>query len=345
MRRYFVFCALSLLALANLASGQTGNLKLILEGPFLVCENNGTHSLTILMPNLQGTHYPAGFTDGADEPILITGSGVNSGQYPDYTDNVQSTLGLQWADSTHTYGAMGRVPSTLPKATSGSGAFLYREHGYCGNLSADLQSFQLTVPAPDQIWVQNPTKELVFVIKHPDPGGTNRWYGGECSSKKDNGCQYATRLILFYSNVLLNTINMTTSCNGTCYVTSKWTPNPAADMGSEIEITLSAVPIPSSDDHVHVQNAFWAASRLSKDYQRELHYQGEVQGAVMKGEIQQGAETQGDDQQGVATKKEEHAKHPLVPAKPTKHIPFDIPHHEVCQVVPLFVCTNGTACN
>jgi hypothetical protein len=264
MKRYFVGCTIaSLLALSSVSSAR--NLELVLDGPFLVCENVGTKTLTIAVPNLEGTHYVPGFVSELGYlPLGTDGKGALFGpKYHLAADGVQSVI--SWTDSKRRNRHMVLKPER--KAAQKPAAYFYSEKGGCSNQDKSLVSYKFTVPVPDEVWALNPTEGRIFITDQNDVSS----YKGECD-KNDSGCNYSTRLVLRYKQVNLKTLKIDTQCNATtCTMNDHWVPNSSADLGSEFEIELSAEPMPSDDERAHEKRAFKAASTLSGVH-RDLNF-------------------------------------------------------------------------
>jgi hypothetical protein len=265
MKRYFVawIFAVAVLTLSGVANGQQ-NLQLILEGPFVICENLGStpNTLTIALPYLQGTHYAPGFTSNLSD--LQLGIGYNHLQYPDVMDNLTLNMDLHGWKGTQT---MALNPSNRKDPT----AYFYSEKGDCRSLNKSSQSLLFTVPVPDELWALNPTADKVYITDHSNSAR----YKGECAKEEDKGCKQATRLELRYNKLLpANIVEIdTVTCSAKpCTDDTKWQPfKTSLPIGSELELLLSAEPVADPDEHGHAIAAFHAASRSSGNY-NDLHF-------------------------------------------------------------------------
>jgi hypothetical protein len=311
MKRYFVrwIISVSMLALPGVASGQQ-NLQLILEGPLVLCENPGGQTLTVAIPNLQGTHYVPGFSSDLSDLPLAVGAGS---QFPDVMDGMHSTMTIKaWTGTS----AMVLNPTTRPGV-----AYYYSEYGDCTTENKSLESVSVNVPIPDEIWALNPTYDQVYITDHFDITA----YKGECTVK---GCPHASRLVLRYKNLVpgLNIVDIKTDCNNkttpkNCTKNDDWKPFDMAPasvpIGNELQLLLSVEPMVDPDEEGHAKAAFRAASGLSGVY-RDLNY-SDTNTKAMKGLHEQ-------DRGRVR--------------------PFNVVLHEVCQEVPMVLCkhTAGKAC-
>jgi hypothetical protein len=266
MKHYFVGWAfvVGFLVLSALARGQTPNLQLILEGPFVVCEDSNTGGLNIGVPNLQNTHYVPGIS--SDVGDLSFGAGRQGNQYHDAMDDVESVMTLRWNSS----GAQ-HVMNLNPPNGQIASRYFYVEKGYCDEMGRGLESVLLKVPVPDEVLTYRPTDDFIYIADHND-----NTIKGVCTQK--GGCPYATKIVLHYLNVDFNSIDIETTCSGKGPCTSpdrdSWRPGAAAAIGSELALELKAEPVPWPDvpsERDHARTAFWAASRLAGNY-RDLMY-------------------------------------------------------------------------
>jgi hypothetical protein len=259
MKRHLVslLFTVALLAFQEVANGQ--NLQLILEGPFVVCENLDAKSLTIFLPNLQGTHYVPGFTSNfGNLPLGTNGHGGTSGsKYHVAKDEVAITIHADhWPDGNSHPMAL-NPPRRVGQEPA---AYFYSENGDCHQLNRNLASIMFTVPFPDEVWATNPTGVSVAITDH------NGKYKGECQQHGKQFCPDATKLVLRYKGVDLKTLEIDTMCKagaGKCTANDNWHVDTSAAIGGEFEIALSAEPIPSHDEEGHVKTAFRSASQLS----------------------------------------------------------------------------------
>jgi hypothetical protein len=246
------------------------NLQLIVEGPFVVCENVDGKNLTIAVPVLDQPNTPA-HPRTHYAPILSGNFGdVSLGQLDKPGSFRAPSDGLE---SNLTFNRTGPVNSTFVIA-KGPNAEIYNETGDCGTLNPNLASYQLKVPVPnsmtngipDGITAYRPLeyKDRAYVVD------AKRNPQGPCSAP----CPYGTRLVLHYSNVDLGTVHIHTTCNGnpvSCTPVIEtggdyddWTIDAKNAIDGDLEIELSAAPSPSNlTPPQHAVQAFAAASALS----------------------------------------------------------------------------------
>jgi hypothetical protein len=266
MKRRFAFWTLLVISLSALAAGnaeaQTINVQLILEGPFAVCENAANKQLTIYVPNLEGTHYVAGFSAGLDE--LVPGNGSD---YPTYPDGPDYLLNMTRSPN----------PTTLMVLKPADpNVHFYSENTSCVP-NAALESFSVTVPDPDEIWALNPAADQFFVYEHQAPVPKRRVdpIAVGPSACHHHSCNYATKIVLRYNNVVPGSICFQDpkDAENPCSTTSNgaWRPNQNAAIGGEFEIELTAEPQPAQDYQSHAMAAFRQASNLT-GAPRDLRY-------------------------------------------------------------------------
>jgi hypothetical protein len=249
-------------------------LQLILEGPFVVCENQDQQKnpgLTIWLPNLQFTHYLPAFTDGLEQPLVVLGNHKflpDRKHYPRPEDDVELTMNFlqkrpAGAEQPEQMKLMPRTMNGTAVQDPGN-SYLYSEKGDCSSVKKNQGSFQVAIPAlPDEVWALNPTDAAIRIVDH----GSAK-HEGECAQwdKKHPNCSYATKLVLRYKFVDLSTFNISARCKGqTCHkMNLPWgPPGTAALIGSEFEVELSAPPIEIGSPETHAKKAFLSADRLS----------------------------------------------------------------------------------
>lgn len=320
MKRHFVACIALVLGLGAVANAQTQtNLQLILEGPFAVCEKTpGT--LTVLVPNLQSTHYLAGFM-GELDGFVPPDNKDDIVDYVAYPDNIDFAMNIQ--------GPNGSTPMRQMKLMSqNSAATFYSEKADCKNPNPALTSFSLRVPDPDEVWPENPTVEKIYVHAHQDPSPI-----GPSGCNSTNGCNYATRIVLRYLDIDPATVSLIDLSPPKQKIV--WTPikNGAITESvggvtvQELRIELSAEPVSGQDYETHARHAFRMASNVV-GVQRDIEF-------VQK-------KDNGSDQAGRKTQSS------VVVSNTKQHIPYIVTTHRVCQVPPLFVCSSNStasACN
>ncbi len=264
MKRYFVVLTVALLSsISPFVQGQ--NLRLILEGPFVVCETSGTETLTIAVPNLQSSHFiPTISSDLGDVPLGDTSA--ETPQYFDPTHDVESRMTLKW-DIAHP--GPHKMVLNPPRNGQLPNSKFYSEKGNCDDLSVGLASVRLFVPVPDEVYALRPVDDPVFVV---DDDNLNS-YKGVCNSP----CPYASKIVLRYVGIDPKSIDIETSCSGPGPCTApphepdhdSWHPDPTAGISAELQLELSAVPTLVTDGQSvrkHEQLAFKAASTLSGVY-------------------------------------------------------------------------------
>ena len=311
MKRSFVFWALVSSVVTTLLAPQvlsaSTNLLLIVEGPFVVCENIDTTpstTLTIAIPQLDDSHFVPGFSGNFGNVPLANPN--NPDQYRDPMEDLESVLTINGYSST--------VPWKL---AAGPNTKMYHEKGDCSNLSPGLASSRLTVPIPNEMVAYRSVEyaDRAYVI---DSDSLN--YRGPCPQP----CFYGTSLVLHYLSVNLAGVHIKTTCSGPGPCTPQdqdgrdhddWivdpTPTNAAtntigvDVDGELEIKLSAEPRIVSDSpddlHQHSQEAFAAASKLSGVY-RQWTY--------------------------------------VYPPKPAKSVQVSVVQNKECQISSLVLCSN-----
>jgi hypothetical protein len=256
MKRYFVgwIFAVAVLGLSGVA--QTPNLRLILEGPFVVCENVGADTLTIALPNLQGTHYVPGFTSDLFDLSLGTdkNSGPDGNRYHAVADGMRSTMTIsKWTPSRN---------MKLKPPLSTTPAF-YSEKADCSSLNKSLASIVFNVPVPDELLAIHPTSASIYIADHANANSLK----GSCQTKM--GCKYATRFVLRYDNLdKTSDVEIKTTCkHAKCTDLDDWHPlTTSVASGNEFELELTAEPMPDPNQLGHAKAAFKAASLLSGRY-------------------------------------------------------------------------------
>jgi hypothetical protein len=271
MNRYFV-CRTLPLVLLILApfkvAAQTGTLQLILEGPFVICENPGAPTLTIGVPNLgiNKQHHIPGLSTNLED--LALGDPTQDDVYATAVFDLEVSLSLNWPGW-----PIGK-PHVM-QLDNTSGVSYYSEKGDCSKLDDSARSLLFTVPIPDKVSFERPLVDLVYVSDASNINASE----GPCTKAKP--CHYGTKLVLEYSAIDLTKIEVDTTCNGPGPCTSpdhdQWTLDPGAAIDGILEMELSAEPIPFEDDdhHTHAKDAFSSASQLS-GIPRILNYPGVI---------------------------------------------------------------------
>ena len=145
------------------------------------------------------------------------------------------------------------------------GSYFYSENGDCSGIKTNLGSFRVAVPLPNEIWASSPTAGAARIVDH----GTSK-QEGECA-QWGHDCDYATKIVLRYTDVNLTTFNIDGTCKGKkCTNMGSGLPwggsNASSELiGSEVQIELSAPPKPIEigSDEAHAKRAFRAESRLA----------------------------------------------------------------------------------
>jgi hypothetical protein len=258
MNRYFV-CRTLPLVLLILApfkvAAQTGTLQLILEGPFVICENPGAPTLTIGVPNLginKQHHIPGLSTNSGD---LALGDPRRRDVYATAALDLRVSLNLNWLGWPFGKPHLMQLDPT-------SKVQYYSEKGDCSSLNYSSRSVLFTVPVPDKLSVERPLMDKVYVS---DASNTNA-SKGPCT--KDNPCTYGTKLVFEYSAIDLTKIEVDTTCKGLRPCTSsghdQWWVKPEGAIDDILEIEMSVQPRSVEDDnHSHAKKAFKSASQLS----------------------------------------------------------------------------------
>lgn len=263
MKSYFVgwILAVAILGFSGVAQGK--NLQLILEGPFVVCENVNEKNLTIAIPYVQGTHNAPGFTSDLGDLSLGTDSsgGLFGSLFHIPTDKLRTTI--TWSNSQQGHHRMALNPRR--KRNQEPPAYFYSEKGDCSHVNMTMESVAVTVPVPDEVWTVSPTQDTLFIT---DANDRNKY--GECS--KGDGCPHATKLVLRYKHPNLNSLKIESKCQARqCTTNDSWNINTSVAIGGEFEFELSAQPINVTDEHAHAIAAFHAASSLS-ELDRKLNF-------------------------------------------------------------------------
>jgi hypothetical protein len=266
MNRYFTTCVVILAALAmSPRLGAQQNLQFVLDGPFVVCENQGFSTLTIYVPDLEAAHYPATLQDGIDTGVIEFSYPGGHARYPDFDDQVEIGMTFTYSDRT---GLATPSMALMPLDASGKrpSPSFYSEKGYCGSnapIEQDLIGFKVTVPIPDEVWALNPSESGMKITVPNSNTGL-----GECNS--GNLCPHATEIVLHYLRVDPKSFQLNAKCGGkdcnkAMGLGVGWSSaNFAAEsIGSEFQIRLTAEPMPTNDPKGHALDAFRAESRLS----------------------------------------------------------------------------------
>jgi hypothetical protein len=269
MKHCFVLWALAVqLVTLSVRSTAQQNLQLILEGPFVVCENQPgpKPGLTIWLPNLQFTHYLPAFTDDLDQPLVIRGNGRNKYEYPHPDDAVKLTMRLDPNSPPSSTQKPTGPMQLMRRGNNGQQvqAYFYSENGDCSSIKTNLGGLQVAVPFPNEIWASSPTADAIRIVDH----GTSK-QEGECAGT--GNCNYATKIVLRYKDVNLATFNIDGTCKGKkCTNMGSGLPwggiNASSELiGSEVQIELSAPPKPIEigSDEDHAKKAFRAESKLA----------------------------------------------------------------------------------
>src|SRR5216683_7458059 len=129
------------------ATGSLPNLQLVIEGPFALCEDpNRKTNLNIVLPNLQGNHYPAGITADNDEfPLMQKKSPWKYAEYKLELTHDQPAMKLN-GDGAGKEGDL-TGPATMYRETGHLCKKLTQSNG--DNVGA---SMVISVPKPDAIY-------------------------------------------------------------------------------------------------------------------------------------------------------------------------------------------------
>jgi hypothetical protein len=242
--------AVSLLGAAMPCRAAQVNLQFELVGPFAVCEEDDKH-LRIWIPKLDGNHFVPSFRAGSTE--LPLGDAAHPKKYPTFDASSPGTLyGMKLTRSDGT--AIKGLMAIMPPPISGAGTDRIAMYGEVGPFSCAIDkvdkkiaSISIVVPKPDEVWPDAPAAETELVSS----GGTPK---GQCS----DGCRYATRVTLRYTD-----IDLTTSKIVDVVSMAAWTADAHA-VGSEARITLEVVPVPDKHGNASKQSerAFKRMTRM-----------------------------------------------------------------------------------
>lgn len=235
-------CSRATLAAQKKAAATGTNLQLVIEGPFALCPEQKTTNLNIALPNLQGNHYPAGFTADNDEFPLMQKK--VPWQYAEYK-----------LELTHDQPAMKLNGDGAGQEGNPTGpATMYREKGPCTITQSDGNSrgasLLISVPKPDEIWPLAHGGELTTAFDGVKSGVGTKPFHGPCQHNKDD-CRHANALMLRYLNVDLTKVKVT-CVTGDCAPypnrANSWpSPNAFLPIG-EARLVLDLHPVVVNDD-------------------------------------------------------------------------------------------------
>lgn len=316
MKRCFVLCVFVSVFLTPLfaASPPTptyGNLQLIVEGPFVVCENTDTtpHTVTIAIPQLDDSHYVPTFSGNFDNVPLGLG-----GEYHSPIDDLESVLTIVRPPAT---------PNPAFTIVEGPGTKMYHESGDCGDFSPAMASFQLLAPIPDEIRAYRPIEEPSRIMD-----ANSQTTVDNCPER----CNYGSRLVLHYIGIDLKQIEIDTTCTGSgipgCIPPDgnkdndrlKMDPDNAVD--SDLEIELSVEPRPEN-----------SPSTLQDDSKKAFEQASLLAGMYRQWSYDPPPQSQGQTK-GMKSSKQLRQRQGASPSSTgTQHIPFDIITGKECQLV------------
>jgi hypothetical protein len=333
MKAHFVvLLGLASLVVTNVANAKrVGNLTIVLDGPFSVCEEG--HTLKINIPNLHLTHYVPGFTASWNQRPL--GVGMHGTEYPRYPNSVHYVMDSPWGVQKPGGDMVREVPKI--KATSdksgdkptrdsdqADSVYLYSEKGDCSGLISKSVSVSFTVPEPD----------VIYPMEH---AGQTSWIADENNLShgpddcKHIVCRYATEVVLLYANVDFDSpiriyeAGTTPNCDDP---STTWCPDASVLTGGNYEIKLDTQPkaLPFETlgmAHLQSKSAFKKAGALMGK-KRILTYD-------------EGQELPHGMQRNIAAGK------PTTDWIAMQEMNF-APRHNNCGVAMMFFCSSGTVC-
>jgi|GEM_PF-5481531 hypothetical protein len=318
---------------------RVGNLSIVLEGPFVVCENLHDHTLKINIPRLGPTfplepallasHYVPGFTAPWNQrPLGVDKSGNPGGTYyPSHS--VDYVMDIPW-DSPKKWGNMDLA---VPKHNSSDAVYLYNERGDCQSLKLQENkvAVSFTVPLPDEISPIEHAGETSWVTD-----GNNVPHG-PCTK---DPCRHATSVVLVYKGVdfesvpvRIHKIGATQKCDaaGNTDAPDTWCPDTSVLTAANFEIKLDAQPKPTPAlmlAHLQSAKAFKQAIGLLPGLgKRELTFDGIENGKPKKRPA------------GMNAPNEKILAKQMIQWQAAY-----APRHNNCGSAMVFACTSGNAC-